>query len=240
MLNVTITSASVRTGRLPISQRSPSAMSWRTWVSTCSRTAPWACRCGTRARRPARRRRPGRRTAPPSRPTNRNAPSGGADELVDGDEAGHEPGVGDAEVGLVDQHRGQGAGGGVGEDLGRAEREDRTSTSQMLTSPVTIDDAEEGEDDRTDQVDDDDDQAPVEPVGERAGAQPEAAATAAAKQPRRARPAGCASARRPAAARPPSSTPSPRLLAHDDASSQRNPMPRRAGTTVSTRRLTSA
>ena len=33
--------------------------------------------------------------------------------------------------------------------------------------------------------------------------------------------------------------PSPRLLAHDDASSQRNPVPRRAGTTVSTRRLTS-
>ena len=39
-LKTTMMIASVRTGGLPISHRTPSAMSWRTWVSTCSRTAP--------------------------------------------------------------------------------------------------------------------------------------------------------------------------------------------------------
>ena len=39
-LKTTMVSASVRTGGLPSSQRTPSAMSWRTWLSTSSRTAP--------------------------------------------------------------------------------------------------------------------------------------------------------------------------------------------------------
>ena len=206
MLKVTITSASVRTGRLPISQRTPSPMSWRMWVSTFSRTAPlgvpirltstaasatqtglddeWHRHADREQERPERR----------------------ADELVDGHEAGHDPGVGDAEVGLVDQHRGERACGGVGEDLGRAERKHRDHHQRDVHPPGDDDDAQPGEDDRAERVHHDHDQASVEPVGQSPGHQSEQQPRQPARPPLRPPPAGgCGSATRPAAVPPPPS-----------------------------------
>ena len=142
---------------------------------------PWASRPARPAARRARRRRPGRRTARPCPAANRNAPIGGPDELVDGDEAGHDPGVGDAEVALVDQHRQQRAGGGVGEDLGRPEQEHRDQHQPDVH--VAGDDGahEHGQHDRPrSQVHDDHHQPPVEPVGDARRRTARRAATAAA------------------------------------------------------------
>src|SRR3546814_3766176 len=66
---------------------------------------------------------------------------GRAEHLVDGDETGHQPSVGHAEVLLVDHHREQRGGGRVGEHLGgssevRRVGKDCVSTCRSRWSPL--------------------------------------------------------------------------------------------------------
>ena len=69
----------------------------------------------------------------------RKAPTGGPDQLVGGQEAGLHARVGDAEVGLVDEHRREGARGRVGEHLGHARaRRRRPAPRAIETCPVAI------------------------------------------------------------------------------------------------------
>ena len=139
--------------------------------------------------------------------------------------------------GLGHDHRQQRAGGRVGEHLGGAEQEHRDQDDGDAHLAGDHRGGEDGEHGGAQQVDRDHEAPAVEPVGEHAGVEPE-------QQPRQA-----------AGAAPPSATssgswvceaissgpaaspmPSPRLLIHDEPTSQRNAVPMRAGSTVSINR----
>ena len=140
--------------------------------------------------------RPGHRRPRTGRPDRRT------DQLVDRDEAGLEPGVGDRQVLARDQHRQQRARRVVGEHLG-GRRAGRARPAPPAPRPVGDDrQGEQHQDHRPDQVDDDHDQAAVEPVRQGPGAPGRRAAAAATAAAPPARPGtGRGSGRPPAAAR---------------------------------------
>jgi hypothetical protein len=73
----------------------------------------------------------------------------------------------------VHQHRQQGLRAAVGEDLGRAEEEERPEGHRDRDLAGRDREGQDDEHGRPGEVDGHDDQPPVEPVGERAGHQPE-------------------------------------------------------------------
>ena len=106
--------------------------------------------------------------------TNRNAPIGGAMQLVGEQHAAREPRVRDAQVLAPDEPRQEAPAADVGERLrGPEQRTARRGRAPMFTAPVTIVDGEEREDERPGEVDDDDDPDPVDPVRDDARREPE-------------------------------------------------------------------
>ncbi len=83
MLNVTMISTSVRTGRVPDSQRTPSAMSCLMWVSTRSRTAPRAVPIRLTSTAPSATHTAWTANGTAMPTAKRNAPSRRPGELVD-------------------------------------------------------------------------------------------------------------------------------------------------------------
>ena len=240
MLNVTITSASVRTGRLPISQRSPSAMSWRTCVSTFSRTAPLGVPIRLTSTAPSATQVAWRTNGTAIPTENRNAPSAGPMSWL----TVTKPAMSRA---LAMPRSGFSTSIGVRVPVVASAKTSAvpranivTSTNQMLTCPVTMTTQRKA---RT--------TVRIESTTMTIRRLSSRSASAPATSPSSSH-GSCEATAAPATASGlcvceatssgPAATinPSPRLLAQDDASSQRNPMPRRAGTMVSTRRLTSA
>ena len=229
---------------MPISHRTPSAMSWRTW------------RVDVLADRTRRRTDPGdqhhadgdaddgeRRTARDHAGREEQGADGRPDELVAGDH--RRPSCGSWRCrGRACRPASASACPRVASTNTSAVPERRSiaaRTTAMLTCPVAITAQSSASTSAACDVGGHDDAAAVEPVGERSGERARRRSQGSLQREHRPRrpAAGRGSARRPAAGRPRCRMPSPRLVTHDDPTSQRKPVPRRAGRTVSTMRVTS-
>ena len=206
MLNATITRARVRTGLLPASQRTPSAMSWRTWVSTCSRTAPRGV--------------PMRETRTTPRATQTvwimngsampaakiTAPSAGPTSWLAVRKPTWMRALAIPRSGLSTSIGSRVPVEESAKTSASPTRNIAAMTSQMLTCPVRITTHSPASTTRPGAVHRHHQHPPVEAVGHRARRRGRRPATAAGRtSPRRRRAPGCGSARRPAAARRPSS-----------------------------------
>ena len=158
-------------------------MSCRTWVSTESRT--WSRVEPMRDTRttPSRTHTSWLANGHTIPAANRNAPTGGPTSWLAVRRAGLHPGVGDPEVGLLDEHRGEGARGRVGEHLGHAQREDRDQHDRDGHVAGGDRGAEQREDDGAHEVRGHHDRTPVEAVGHGAGVQPDQQPRQSAQQP---------------------------------------------------------
>ena len=136
------------------------------------------------------------------RPKSR-APMGGPASWLNGDDAGDQPGVGDAQVGLGHDHREQGRGRGVREGLPHPEQEHRRQHDGDVDLVGDDRADQDGDDDDTAQVGDGHQAAAVDPVGDRPRRTGRRGGTGGTAGPRRARPGtGHASPRRRGADRP--------------------------------------
>lgn len=100
-------------------------------------------------------------------------PDGRAGQLVEGDEPGLEPGVGHREIVAADQHRRQGGGGVVGEDLGGGEQSQGQQRDGYRDPAGDHRGDENAQYHCPDTVRGDHDPPPVEPVRQHPGVQAE-------------------------------------------------------------------
>ena len=240
MLKATITRARVRTGPLAASHRTPSAMSWRTWVSTSSRTAPRGVVIRDTRTTPSTTHTVWIRNGYAMPAAKITAPSAGPTRWLAVRKPTWMRALATPRSGLSTSI---GTSVFVAESANTSASPTRniaTMTNQMLTCSVTI-------------------------TMHRPTSTTARAASMTITSTRRSRRSAMAPARSPntnhgswkdmAAAATSSGlrvweatssgpaaiiSPSPRLVAQDDATSQRKEMPSRRGKTVSTRRLTSA
>ena len=240
-LKMRMVSTRVRTAAWCRTQRTPSAMSCRRWVVCVSARCGGSDDRGRPAPPPRRRAVPRPRTASACPTANRNAPSGGPTSWLTV--------TNPAMIRLFASARSSrctSIGTSVLDALSAnvsavPSRNIATSTSQIVATSTATAVASSSQDQGPQRVDDDDEPAPVQPVGHRAGPQPEQQRRQPLEQRRqRDEERVVASGTPPAADRPPARCPSPRFELHDEASSHRNPVPSRRGTTVSTIRLTAA
>jgi hypothetical protein len=231
-LKLTMVRVSVRTAALPQVQLRPSTTSCR----TCERSAGFAHRQPhAREQQRAQGQEDGLGDERPGRPGDEEGGThGGTDHLVHDERAGHQPGVADAEVGASDDHRQQRAAGGVGEDLGDAEDEERGQDRDDADVPGEQGGREDDEDAAAGQVHADDQPPAVDAVGEDTRCRPRSShGSRCTRAPRATRNGSWvwpATSSGPAA----SAMPSPRLPTQDDPTSQRNGVPIRAGSALST------
>ena len=243
MLKVRMTIARVRTGGCAQSHRIPSTMSWRTWVSTESRTAPRVEPMRDTRTTPSSDADELADERPPMPAANRNAPTGGPTSWLAVRKPACSRELAMPRSALVDEHRRERARGGVGEHLGHARAANTaTSTTVMSTRDRWRSTThEQREDDRAHEVRDHHDRRRSRRSAMRAGVQPEQQPRQSAQQRRPSRPGRASSVCEATSSGPAAiAMPSPMLVVHDEASSHRNRRPRRAGRTVSTKRLTSA
>ena len=171
-LKMRMVSTSVRTAAWCRTQRTPSAMSCRMCV-VCS-----SVRCGGSAIREIS-------TAPAATSTasaangqrlpdgEQERPQRRADQLVDGDEPGHDAAVRQRQVVALHQHRHQRARRVVGERLRGAQQEHRDEHEPDGGDVERHGGREQQQDQGAQRVDGDDQPPPVQPVRHRPGPQPE-------------------------------------------------------------------
>jgi hypothetical protein len=98
---------------------------------------------------------------------------GRPDQLVEGDRPGLQSCVGDPEVPTRHEHRQQGAAGAVGEDLRGPHQQHGHQDHEDVDLAGRDGQSQHEDDDDPERVPEDHHPAPVEPVGERSGVQPE-------------------------------------------------------------------